>query len=237
MSETDSSTRRRLPLGAGFVGSDVSSRGVGRRQLLQSVLGGIGAGLTMPVLTGAHPIEQHLADAAKVAEADAKANAPTWKPEFLDRHQFDTLEMMAELIVPGSSRARVSQFVDQLLAVDTTANQRTFLNAMGAFEGMAITRFGHPWKALTQGQQRELLGQASTEAPGQPEKPPRPGTTVLTQAPAEPVRITLRDHFDHLKGWIAGAYYSSEIGMRELGWTGQMFFESFPGCPHPDGHL
>jgi len=46
----------------------------------------------------------------------------------------------------------------------------------------------------------------------------------------------IRDHFDHLKGWVSGAHHSSEIGLKELGYTGQMFFESFPGCPHPDGH-
>ena len=46
----------------------------------------------------------------------------------------------------------------------------------------------------------------------------------------------LRDHFDHLKGWIVGAHYSSEQGMRELGWTGQSFFTSFPDCPHPGKH-
>ena len=46
--------------------------------------------------------------------------------------------------------------------------------------------------------------------------------------------MTLRDHFDHLKGWIAGAYYSSEAGLKELGYTGQLFFTSFPDCDHKD---
>jgi hypothetical protein len=46
--------------------------------------------------------------------------------------------------------------------------------------------------------------------------------------------LTLRDHFDHLKGWIASAYYSSEIGLKELGYTGQMFFQAFPDCTHPE---
>ena len=57
-----------------------------------------------------------------------------------------------------------------------------------------------------------------------------------SNVPGGPIRVTLRDHFDNLKGWISGAYYSSEVGMRELGWTGQVMFESFPGCEHPDGH-
>jgi hypothetical protein len=39
-----------------------------------------------------------------------------------------------------------------------------------------------------------------------------------------------------LKGWVSGAYYSSEMGMRELGWTEDRVFASFPGCEHPEGH-
>jgi hypothetical protein len=44
--------------------------------------------------------------------------------------------------------------------------------------------------------------------------------------------VTIRDHFELLKGWIAGAYYSSEAGMRELGWTGTVIHERFVGCEH-----
>src|SRR5437868_121376 len=43
-------------------------------------------------------------------------------------------------------------------------------------------------------------------------------------------------HFNDLKDWISGAYYSSEIGMRELGWTPERVFSTFPGCSHADGH-
>jgi hypothetical protein len=43
-------------------------------------------------------------------------------------------------------------------------------------------------------------------------------------------------HFQELKGWVVGGYYSSEIGMRELGWTGNMFYGDFPGCTHSNGH-
>jgi hypothetical protein len=46
----------------------------------------------------------------------------------------------------------------------------------------------------------------------------------------------LRDHFDHLKDWVVGAYYSTEEGMRELGWTGNQFFPSFNACTHEGGH-
>jgi hypothetical protein len=42
--------------------------------------------------------------------------------------------------------------------------------------------------------------------------------------------------FENLKTWITGAYYSSEMGMRELGWTGIVFFDDFPGRQHQGDH-
>jgi hypothetical protein len=58
---------------------------------------------------------------------------------------------------------------------------------------------------------------------------------VLVPDP-EKLPPTLRDRFDLLKERIATAYYSSEKGMKELGWTGQMVHGAFPGCTHPGGH-
>lgn len=50
--------------------------------------------------------------------------------------------------------------------------------------------------------------------------------------------LTAADHgqLREIKGWVVGGYYSSEIGMRELGYTGNMFYAELPGCPHPDRH-
>src|SRR5687767_10131210 len=97
----------------------------GRREVLQGLVGGMGAGLAIPALAEAHPMQGHLSDHAKVAAADAKAKAGAGsKPAFLDAHQLATLASLAEVIVPGSTRADVAPFVDQLLAVDTRDHQR-----------------------------------------------------------------------------------------------------------------
>jgi hypothetical protein len=206
--------------------------GIGRRAVIQSLLTGVGASVTLPMVADAHPMQQHLANQKKVATADKKAAAPAYKPEFLDAHQYATLEAIAERIVPGSTRARVAPFVDQLLAVDTVSSQRSFLGAMGAFEMQAIDTFSKPWKALTAAQQDELLTVASTAASGLKAVA---GDPRGRSEPGEG-KATIYDHFANLRGWISGAYYSSEIGMRELGWTGEMFFTELPGCTHADGH-
>jgi hypothetical protein len=210
--------------------------GIGRRAVLQTLLGGVGATMALPVAE-AHPVHGHLANDAVVAAAQKKARGAAkpaaYKPEFLDAHQLQTFEALAERIVPRSTEARVAPFVDQLLAVDSANNRRSFLSSLGAFDMLANERHGKPWKSLTAAQQDELLTEVSTAEAGRKantgwEDPRRPATFTG--------KMTMRDHFENLKGWISGAYYSSEIGMRELGWTGEMFFPSLPGCDHPGGH-
>jgi hypothetical protein len=206
--------------------------------MVQILVGAAGGAVVVPGLAEGHPIQAHLTDHAKIDQADTRAAAASGKPEFLAPHEFETLQVLAESIVPGASGAKAAEFIDQLLAVDTEENRREFLNAIGAFEGRALERARRPWKALTGTEQQEILTEASTMNSGYPlEAPWTPGQPIARQDEDGPEpRMTLRDHFDLLKGWIAGAYYSSETGMRELGWTGNVFHAEFPGCQHPGGH-
>ena len=193
----------------------VNHDGLPRRALLQALLGGAGAAFALPAaLDAQHPMHEHLANASLIEEAQQRAAATAAAPVFLDGHQAKTLEVLAEAIVPGSTGARVGPFLDQLLAVDSAANQRAFLGALGAFDMAAITRHRQPWIGITRAQQETLLDEASTAD----------------------AKSALRGHFDNLKDWIAGAYYSSEAGMRELGWDGNVFHTQLPGCTHPGGH-
>jgi hypothetical protein len=205
---------------------------------MMQILLGAGATVTVPGLADGHPVQSHLMNHARVEQADAKADVAAGKPEFFAPHEFKTLESLAERIVPGASKAKTSEFIDQLLAVDTQSNRRDLLNALGAFERRALEQTRRPWTALTPAEQDEILTEASTMASGVPiEQPWAPGRPAEVAKPeASEIRVTLRDHFDLLKGWISGGYYSSEIGMRELGWTGNFFHNSFPGCQHEAGH-
>jgi hypothetical protein len=205
---------------------------VGRRTILQSFAAGVGAAFAIPGVAGAqeHPVQHHMA-AGTTAAAQKKATAAAYKPELLDAHQMKTLEVLAEAIVPGSTEAKVAPFLDTLVAVDSAENQRNFLSALGAFDMFAIDKYNKPWIALTPVEQDTLLQTASTTAPGN-----RPGIPAIGVAASTGAKATIGDHFNNLKGWIAGAYFSSEKGARELGWDGNVFHAELPGCTHPDGH-
>jgi len=197
-------------------------QGVGRRAVLQTLVGGVGAGFALPGVAGAgqhaHPA---FGDRAVVAAAQEGAAAGA-EAAFLDPHQLKTLEVLAEAIVPGSTEAKVAPFLDQLVAVGSADDRRGFLSALGAFDMFAIEKHRKPWVALSADEQVALLEAASTADPGR-----RPGGGGT---------LTIRDHFNSLRGAISEAYFSSEKGMRELGWTGNVFHQELPGCTHPGGH-
>jgi hypothetical protein len=181
------------------------------------------------MVAASHPIRRLLADGALFSEADAKRAAENWKSVFLNSHQNESLIALAESIVPGSGKAQVNRFIDLLLSVDSSTNREKFLASLSAFENASHKRFGHPFAALAENQKNELLTIASKEDETGSESSATEDHSV--QSP-----LKLHNHFDNLKGWISGAYYSSEAGMRELGWTGDYVFESYPACDHAEGH-
>jgi hypothetical protein len=210
--------------------------GMNRRQMVQRLAGAMGAGLAMPGVASSHPVFKHLRSESTLAAADQRAAVADWAPEFLDPHQNETLIVLAERIVPGSTVAHVNRFIDLLLSVDSQENQKKFLASLSAFDAEAINRHQQPFKNLSEDRQNEILTAASTEKAGQEAGGDWAWFSVPSKEGAKEVRITLRDYFENLKTWVSGAYYSSEAGMKELGWTGQVMWESYPGCPHPEGH-
>jgi hypothetical protein len=96
----------------------------------------------------------------------------------------------------------VPEFLDRLLAVESTDTQKRFMQAIGAFERAAREAHATPWKSLTEVQSTALLTTISTA----------PDSDVTRQA------------FDRIKGAVSETYYSTEVGMKELGWNGSVTF-------------
>ena len=196
-----------------------------RRMMVERLLAGASAGAAWPLVATSHPIYGLLSSHAILDEVE-KLGAANWKPAFLSSPQDETLTAIAESIVPGSTKAQVSRFIDLLLGVDKPENQRKFLESLTALDAEAEKRFGKRFPVLDEQQKTALLSDVSTKAEG-------PNTLETDAANKQP---SLYGHFANLKGWISGAYYSSEAGMRELGWTGDYVYEKFPGCLHPEGY-
>jgi len=204
-----------------------SGRSLTRREWVQRMLAGAGAGIAIPALTEANWAQAADAQAATPAEAPGE-----WKAAFFDESQNQSLVALAERIVPGSTGAQVNRFLDTAISASTQGSQLKFVAALNAMEGEGLHQFTKSFKDLSVDQQNQVLSAASTAKSSSPTSSPEVANIPGTQPPAP----TLRDYFELLKGWVSIAYYSSEMGMRELGWNGENFFDSFPGCEHAGGH-
>lgn len=187
-------------------------RTMSRRELAQNLLAGIAAGILCPGLSPLHPIHEHLRNAMLLDSSDKILASGDYRPVFLSPSQLATLDKISEAIVPGSHRARSAEFIDLLLSVDTSKSQQALVDSLSALEAAASQAFHKNIVSLAGNEMNELLQPAATK------------------------ESSNRVHFDNLKEWAVGAYYSSEIGMRELGWTPDRVFASYPVCAHAEGH-
>ena len=200
-----------------------------RRRLAQLLLGGTAA---IPALAAGHPVLKHIEAGHGPAQASPGG---VWKPEFLSAHQHQTLAALAERIIPGAAQAQAERYMDRMLSVESRGNQQQFLNALSAFDGESMKRHQRPFVKLAEAQQNELLEAATRTEPAR-RRGPGGRRFGRPAADAEAAPPNLRDHFEELKEWVRGAYYSSEAGMRDLGWDGEVAYDEFPGCQHPGGH-
>lgn len=221
-------------------------RGMNRREMVRRLATAVTAGTAIAAVPAAavahpssHPDHAHNAmmnGAAMEPGAQAPVTA-AWSPLFFDPHQNETFTVLAERIIPGSTGAEVNQFVDLLLSVKSLEAQKQFLNSLSAFDAYSLEKYQRPFKDLTEDQQNQILTTASTMKPGGEFSGFRRRHVLgpRSQASTESQTLTLRDHFENLKRWVSEAYFSSEAGMKSMGWTGQVFFSSFPNCKQSEG--
>jgi hypothetical protein len=177
---------------------------LGRRAVLQSLATGVGAAVIAAPATATAHVHQAAATPKPAAPRAAAAHALV----FLDRHAFDTLALLADQIVPGARAAKVPEFLDGLLAVESVETQKRVMQAFGAFERIAREAHNLPWKKLTAPQ----------------------ATALLTKMSSAPGSDGSRRAFDLVKGAVAETYYSTQAGMKELGWNGGVMFAAPINC-------
>ena len=176
--------------------------GVSRRVALQVLFGGVGGGLVASSGAAApHPIHEHLSNPGAIEHAQQRAAA--------------------------ASRAGVPR---RASGEDARGARRSDRAGIDRRQGRAVPRSAarrriRRQSARVSGIARRLRhgrDQRSTARRGSRSRAAEQDALLRDASTAESTSA-LRGHFQNLKDWIAGAYYSSERGMRELGWTGNTF--------------
>jgi hypothetical protein len=151
---------------------------------------------------------------ANLLEAFALPTLGSYRPRFFSDADYRTVAAIASRIIPtddtpGAREARVEEWIDFFTAASEEARQTLYRGGLARLETWCQERHGTALVSLDDIQQDEAL-------------------TSLAQSSPE--------FFEAVKGDTIVGFYTSETGLRELNWGGQMFHSECPGCMHPE-HL
>ena len=137
-------------------------------------------------------------------------------PKAFDKARFQTLTRLVDLIIPRTETPGAADAgVD--FQIDGTAAGKPELRAqlergLAALDSLARKKGGHPFLELPAADQIALL------------------EAVSVDANTEAGRF-----FQMIKNMTIEGYYTSREGLeQELGWHGNTYLTSFPGCTHPE---
>jgi gluconate 2-dehydrogenase gamma chain len=199
------------------------------------VLGGAAAALT-PALVGAKQSKtadaasdkSELTPAQRGVDMSNELKGADWKPLFLDAHQNETLIILSDLIIPttdtpGAKDALVNRYIDLVMAAETHENQKSFLGNLAYIDGESMRKYKNTFRYLSREDQDDLLHLMAY---------PMAGSTWTGEAAGEDPGYT---NFEQLKTHIGVAYYTSQVGMKELGRDENFTHGVYQGCDHPTG--
>ena len=135
-------------------------------------------------------------------------------PQFFTTEEFETIRVLVNLVLPadesskGASDAGVPEFIDYICSVSENQGG-IYRDGLRWIDTEMERRTGGKFRVAAMEQQLELLDVIAY----------RRNSNFLTEAG---VRF-----FSYLRGMVVGAYYSSPVGMADLGYLGNQVLDSF----------
>ncbi len=181
---------------------------LGRREVL-----GLLAGVPL-LAAGLTPAE---VGRAAVAARNAIV-AADFTPAFFTAHEYATVRMLAELVIPRDGRsggaldAGVPEFMDFILN-ENPGMQTWMRGGLAWLDLEAGERFGREFVALLDIERRAILDDIAWPKRAKPE---------FSQGAA---------FFTRFRDLTASGFFSSEIGVKDLRYQGNEFVMEWQGCP------
>jgi gluconate 2-dehydrogenase gamma chain len=166
---------------------------------------------------------RRLVDSLAGARPGAGPGAAAYTPKFFSAHEWHTVRVLADLVIPRDERsgsatdAKAPEFVDFMLAESDTS-ERTRIAMHGGLAWLDTEmrrRFGHDFLTASAPERTALLDDIAYPARARPEF--HAGSAW----------------FDQFRDRIGGAFFSSAIGWQDLRYLGNVFNPGWNGCPPP----
>lgn len=204
--------------------------GIGRRSALK-LLGGAPLAFSFDVA----PAQAQAASAKAGAAVKAAAAGSPYAPKFFSAHEWRTVRLLGDMILPRDERsgsasdAGVPEFIDFLMTdpmEDDRGRERRQTAMRGGLAWIGAEcrrRFGKDFVECSDAERRTLLDEI---AYARPEEEPRdePHDLQLRLRPGKAFFGSFRD-------LVAAGFWSSKMGVADLGYVGNTFVASWSGPP------
>jgi gluconate 2-dehydrogenase gamma chain len=158
------------------------------------------------------------AEVTRAAGAARAALGTGFTPAFFTSHEYATVRMLAELVIPRDGRsggaldAGVPEFMDFILA-ENAGMQTPIRGGLAWLDTESGERFGAEFIAIQDIQRRAILDDIAWPKQAKPE---------YSQGVA---------FFNQFRDLTASGFFSSEIGVQDLQYRGNEFVMEWTGCP------
>jgi len=187
-----------------------------RREALKSLAVGVSAGAVLTAIPANAAHQAH----ESIRREKAADPGGTYSPKFFSPHQYKTLQALCQAVLPpdersgGAIEAGAPEFID-LLTSENKEYQLALGGGMMWLDSMCQHRYGSVYLDCSSDQQKEILDLIAYRANVQKD-------TRLSQG----VRF-----FALVRKMTADGFYTSQIGIQDLGYIGNDYLAEFPGCP------
>jgi len=159
------------------------------------------------------------AEARRVAGLVSEAATP-FAPSFFTPHEWETVRLLVDLIIPRDERsgsateAGVPEFMDFMM-VDRPDGQTAMRGGLAWLDNESFERNGKTFLEATEQQRTAILDDIAWPKKAKPE---------MSQGVA---------FFNMFRDLTASGFWSSKMGVDDLGYQGNTFVAEWKGCP-PD---
>jgi gluconate 2-dehydrogenase gamma chain len=194
----------------------MATRSISRRDVLRTLSVGVPVGAALKII----PV-QAAEHAHRIVQAE-KAASPSgaYTPKFFTEHQYKTLKSLCQTIIPadekfgGAVEAGAPEFID-LLTSENEAYQRRLGGGLIWLDATCEKRYGKTYLDCAPEHQKEVLDLIAYRKSADQDSSLNPGVQF----------------FDFLRNLTADGFFTSEIGIKYLGYIGNDYLPEFPGCP------
>jgi gluconate 2-dehydrogenase gamma chain len=190
------------------------STGISRRDVLKTLAMGAAAGSVLRV------VPLRAAEYAHHMVAAEKAATKAYAPKYFSAHEYRMLQTLCQAIIPsdgdssGAIEAGAPEFIDLL-----TSENKEYQLALGGglmwLDEACSDRYGKLYLDCSAEQQNEILDRIAYRR-----------NALVDSSLSQGVAF-----FSFLRNMTADGFFTSEMGIKYLGYMGSAFLKEFPGCP------